>query len=158
MAARIEDNRRVAGEGEQIVRRNIEIMNSSESVDEAMAAMESLIDPEIEWVNPDDAIERGTRSGLAGIRIVSRTTSAESEPERQPSSQSWRSGATASSSSAAWHARGESSGAEAVGPPVGTIYTIRNGRILRIEWHNSVAEARARFVQAGPEQSSLTWS
>ena len=149
MAARIEDNRRVAGEGEQIVRRNIEIMNSSESVDEAMAAMESLIDPEIEWVNPDDAIERGTRKGLAGMRVVVENyiggagtgATAQLDELEERGDSVFLVGRL--------HARGESSGAEAVGPPVGMIYTIRNGRILRIEWHYDVAEARARFEQAG---------
>ena len=43
---------------------------------------------------------------------------------------------------------GESSGAAALGPPVGMIYTIRDGRVLRIEWHYDVDEARARFERA----------
>ena len=28
------------------------------------------MDPEIEWVNPEDAIESGTRKGLAGMRTA----------------------------------------------------------------------------------------
>jgi hypothetical protein len=29
------------------------------------------------------------------------------------------------------------------------IYTIRDGRVLRIEWHYDVDKARARFEQGG---------
>jgi len=123
-------------------------MNSSESVDEAMAALEPFGDPEMEFVNPDDAIERGTRSGFAGMRIVLENLMG-----------GVGTGATFELAEleerddrvlivGSWHARGESSGAEVVGPPIGVIQTIRNGRILQIEWHNDVAEARARFVQA----------
>jgi len=78
-----------------------EVINSSESVDVAMAALDELMHPEIEYVNPEDAIEA-------------------------------------------------SSGAEAVGPPVAAIYTIRDGRmILRIEWHYDLDEAVARFERDG---------
>lgn len=47
------------------------------------------------------------------------------------------------------HAKGASSGAEAVGPPVGIVYTIRAGRAVRIEWHNDVDEALAEFERGG---------
>jgi hypothetical protein len=43
------------------------------------------------------------------------------------------------------HARGTSSGAETVGPPIGMVYTIRDERILRIEWHYDVDDALAEF-------------
>jgi hypothetical protein len=43
------------------------------------------------------------------------------------------------------HVKGAASGAEVVGPPVGSVYTFRDGRILRIEWHYDVAKARAAF-------------
>jgi ketosteroid isomerase-like protein len=33
------------------------------------------------------------------------------------------------------HARGGSSGAEAVSPPLAILFTIRDGRASRIEWH-----------------------
>lgn len=47
------------------------------------------------------------------------------------------------------HARGASSGAAAVGPPVGIIYTIRDGRVFRIEWHYDVDKALAEFERGG---------
>jgi len=36
------------------------------------------------------------------------------------------------------HARGTSSGAEALSRPIGIVYTISDGRVFRIEWHNDV--------------------
>ena len=47
------------------------------------------------------------------------------------------------------HARGAASGAAVMGPPTASIYTLRAGRVLRIEWHYDVAEARARFEEEG---------
>ena len=44
-------------------------------------------------------------------------------------------------------ARGTSSGVEALGPSTGAIYTIRDRRVSRIEWHYDVDEAFARFEQ-----------
>jgi ketosteroid isomerase-like protein len=136
-------------ENAEIVRRAIEVINSSESVDEAMAALEPLMDPEIEWLNPEDAIERGTRKGLAGMRKVLENFIAgagggatlELEEVQERGDRVFIRGRL--------HARGELSGAEAVGPPGGMIYTIQRGRIARIEWHYDVDEAIARFEQAG---------
>lgn len=139
----------MATSGEQIVRRTIEVINSSESVDEAMSAFEPLMDPEIEWVNPEDAIERGTRRGADGMRKVLENfiagagggATAELEELEERGDRVFIRGRL--------HARGDRSGAEALGPPVGMIYTIRDGRILRIEWHYDVDEARGRFEADG---------
>jgi ketosteroid isomerase-like protein len=145
----------VAGPGEEIVRRAWETINRSESADAAMAAFEELFDPEIEFVNPEDAIERGTRKGKAGMRTALENFFAgagggvtiEVEELRERGERVFTVGRL--------HARGASSGAEALGPPTGTIYTIRDGRILRIEWHYDVDEALARFEQgdAGSDQA-----
>ena len=45
------------------------------------------------------------------------------------------------------HARGDLSGVEVIGRPFAQIYTFRDGRLLRYEWHNDIAEARAIFEQ-----------
>lgn len=52
------------------MRRAYEVINRSESVDAAMAGLEEFLHPEIEYVNPEDAIEGGTRKGLAGMRMA----------------------------------------------------------------------------------------
>ena len=60
-----------ASPNEKIVRRVVEVVNRCNSVEEAIATgVEELWDPEIEYVNPEDAVERGTRKGVAGMRTV----------------------------------------------------------------------------------------
>jgi ketosteroid isomerase-like protein len=139
----------VAGSNEEIVRRVAEVLNTSKSVEEAIATgVEDLWDPEIEFVNPEDAIERGTRKGVAGMRVVLQNfiegagaaATVELEELEEHGDRVFFRGRV--------HARG-ASGAEAAGPPVGMVYTLRDGRILRIEWHYDVDKARASFEQDG---------
>ena len=48
------------------------------------------------------------------------------------------------------HARGTSSGAEAVSPPVGIVYMFSDGRVFRIEWHyEDFDKALAEFERSG---------
>jgi hypothetical protein len=132
-----------------IARRTMESVNASGSASEAIAALEPLIHPDIEWVNPHDAIEGGTRRGLSGMRLVfdnffagfgaSSTMEFEGVEERgdralivlRP------------------QIRGESSGVDVPGPEIGAIFTVRDGLLLKIEWHYDVGEARARFGKDG---------
>ena len=139
----------VAGPGEEIVRRYGEVINRSESVDAVMAELEKLMHPDIELVNPEDAIEGGTRKGLAGMRTATenffdgagRAARVEVEEVHERGDRVFV--------RLRVHARGASSGAEAVGPPVGQVYTIRDGRIFRIEWHYDVDKALAEFERVG---------
>ncbi len=126
-----------------------EVMNQADSVDGVMAEFEQFMDPEIEFVNPADAIEGGTRKGIAGMRIAIENfvsgagagATVELDQLEQRGDRVFVQGRV--------HVKGEASGAEVVGPPVGSIYTFRDGRILRIEWHYDVAKARAAFDQDG---------
>jgi ketosteroid isomerase-like protein len=127
----------------------VEVINHSDSVDAAMAALEELLDPEIEFVNPEDAIERGTRKGMAGMRMALENFIAGAGGGATFELEQVRERGARVFTRARLHARGALSGAEALGRPTGTIYTIRNGRILRIEWHYDVDEALARFEQDG---------
>jgi hypothetical protein len=109
------------------VRRFIEVVNRSESVDEAMAEFEDLLHPEIEFVNPAEAIEGGTRVGLAGIR-----TAAENFVEGAGRAATVQLEQVYERDERVLvrfriHARGASSGAEAVGPPGSILFTIRDG-------------------------------
>ena len=133
---------------EEIVRRFAEVVNTCRSVEEAIASgVEELWDPEIEFVNPADAIERGTRKGVAGMRTALQNffegagaaVTIELERLEERGDRIFTQGRV--------HARG-ASGADAVGPPVASIYTFRDGRIRRIEWHYDIDEARARFERA----------
>jgi ketosteroid isomerase-like protein len=139
----------MAGTNEELVRRAYEVINRSESVDAAMAELEGTMHSEIEFVNPEDAIEGGTRRGLAGMRTALENFFAgaggratfELEQAQERGERVFVRGRV--------HARGASSGAEAVGPPVGLVYTIRDGRVFRIEWHYDVDKALAEFERDG---------
>jgi len=132
------------------VRRFGEVMNQADSVDAVMAEIEQFMDPEIEFVNPADAIDgSGTRRGIAGMRIAVENfvagagagATVEVEELEERGDRVFVQGRV--------HVKGAASGAEVVGPPVGSIYTFRDGRILRIEWHYDVAKARAAFDEDG---------
>jgi ketosteroid isomerase-like protein len=141
----------VAGSGEELVRRGFEAINHSESADAVMAGLEELLDPEIEWVNPEDALESGTRKGLAGMRAAF-----ENFYEGAGGGATWelkevQERAERVFTRARLHVKGASSGAEAAGPLGGIciLFTIRDGRILRMEWHYDVDKARAEFERGG---------
>ena len=114
-----------------------------------MAELEELVHPEIEYVNPEDSIEGGTRKGLAGMRTAlenfyegagSRATFELEEVQERGERVFIR---------ARLHVKGTSSGAEAVGPPVGSVHTLRDGRLIRMEWHFNPDEAFAEFERSG---------
>jgi hypothetical protein len=52
-------------ENVEIVRRCYRVLNAGGTIDELMDRLRPLLDPHVEWVNPPDAIERGTRAGLS---------------------------------------------------------------------------------------------
>jgi ketosteroid isomerase-like protein len=139
----------MAGANEELVRRAYEVINRSESVDAAMAEFEDLFHPEIEWVNPEDAIEGGTRKGKAGMRTVLENFFAGAGGRATIEVEQVQECGERVFVRARVHARGASSGAEAVGPPVGLLYTIRDGRAFRIEWHYDVDRALAEFERDG---------
>ena len=131
-----------------IVRRVAEVLNTCKSVDEAIATgVEELWDPEIEFVNPEDAVERGIRKGVAGMRTVLENFIAGVGAGATVELEELREREDRVFTRYRVHARGAASGAETVSPPLGTVYTFRDGRILRIEWHNDVDRARASFEQ-----------
>ena len=139
----------MVGPNEETVRRAYEVINRSESVDAAMAELEELMNPEIEFVNPEDAIEGGTRKGLAGMRTALESFFTGAGGRATVELEQVQERGERVFVRARVHARGASSGAEAVGPPVGVVYTIRDGRAIRIAWHNDVDKALAEFERDG---------
>jgi ketosteroid isomerase-like protein len=124
-----------AGPGAEVVRRLIEVVNSGKSIDEAMALLEDLLHPEIEYVNPAEAIEGGTRRGLAGVRAaVENFIEGAGRAARVEVEQTHERGERVLMRFRI-QARGATSGAEAVSPPLASLFTIRDRRIARIEWH-----------------------
>jgi ketosteroid isomerase-like protein len=140
----------VAGPNKKIVRRVFEVVNTCESVDEAIATgEEELWDPEIEFVNPEDAIERGTRKGVAGMRTVLENFLAGAGAGATLELEELQERGDRVFTVFRIHARGAASGIDFLGPPVAGVTTIRDGRVLRMEWHNAVDTARASFEQSG---------
>jgi ketosteroid isomerase-like protein len=140
----------VAGPNEKTVRRVAEVLNTCKSVDDAIATgVEELWDPEIEFVNPEDAIERGTRKGVAGMRTVLENFIAGAGAGATIEFEELQERGERVFARYRVHAVGAASGVEALGPPLGMVYTFREGRILRMEWHYDVEKARASFEQDG---------
>jgi ketosteroid isomerase-like protein len=125
----------VASPNEEIVRRLFDVINRSESADAVMAELEEQLDPEIEFVNPEDAIEGGTRKGLAGMRTAMENFFEGAGPGATFELEELYERGEQVLVRCRLHVRGASSGAEAVSPPGGLLHTLRDGRVLRIEWH-----------------------
>ena len=129
------------------MRRVADVLNTCKSVDEAIATgVEELWDPEIEFINPEDAIERGTRRGAEGMRTVLANFIEGAGAEATIELDELEERSNRVFVRYRINARG-ASGVEVVSPPLGMVYTIRDGRILRIEWHNDVDQARSSFEQ-----------
>jgi uncharacterized protein len=101
---------------------------------------EHLLDPEIEYVNPPDAVEPGTRYGLAAFRraveqvFVEGWESWRYEPERF----------TPCGDRVAvvlrYRARGRGSRVDVEGR-MSALWTLRGGKVVRFEWFQGPAEA-----------------
>ena len=131
-------------ESEQVVRRVYAALNEGGSVPELMSRLEPLLTPDAEWVNPDHAIERGTRVGAEGWSTALENTQGGLGadvtlrldelvvvcPDRI-----FVRGHLGS--------KGTSSGVE-IGQAVGTDWTIEDGRVRRMEWSFEVDELLAR--------------
>jgi ketosteroid isomerase-like protein len=136
-------------ENEEIVRRVADVLSTSKSVEEAIATgVEDVWDPEIEFVNPEDAIERGTRKGAAGMRTVLQNFMEGAGADATVELEELEERDDRVFVRFRIHAKG-ASGAEVISRPIGMVSTLREGRILRIEWHNDVDKARAIFEQDG---------
>ena len=124
------------GENADIVRRLYDAFNRGDT-----AAAYELIDPEIEYVNPEDAVEPGTRHGLRDydqamgkIREVFGAARIETEQLVESGDR------VAAVVSFEFHARG--SGLEAA-TRQGHVWTIRNGKAVRFEWSSDPDRALA---------------
>jgi ketosteroid isomerase-like protein len=105
------------------------------------------MDPEIEWVNPPEAVEAGTRRGREGFEgaqssfgraYSSATMDVESQAER---------GDTIGLIVQTLY-RGRGSGIE-VQQRLGLAFTIRDGKVVRFEWSRKPEELLDRVLTAG---------
>jgi ketosteroid isomerase-like protein len=91
-----------------------------------------LLDPEIEWINPEDALEPGERQGLEGwdgalARMQESFSHSKIEVERMDES----GGRVAAAIT--FRVRGRESGVE-TGMRQSHLWTIRGGKAVRFEW------------------------
>jgi ketosteroid isomerase-like protein len=103
-------------------------------------AIVALADPEVEFVNPDTALEPGTRHGPEGLRVglsgILEVFDEVTYDYDQVVDAGDRVVATGS-----FRGRGRASGME-VGPaPFAIVATLRDGRLVRFEWFATAEEA-----------------
>jgi ketosteroid isomerase-like protein len=98
-----------------------------------------LLDPGVEWVNPPEAVEPGTRHGIEAFAEAARTVADTFAGVRVEIEQIMDAGDRVVVV-ATLHGRGRGSGAD-VERKQGYVWTIRNGKALRFEWFNSPADA-----------------
>ena len=143
-------------ENAEIVRLAWTVINRGDSVDEIMAELGELLHPEVEYVNPADAIERGTRRGPGGVRAALENYLAGVGPAAVFEIEQLLERGNMVFVRGVIHARGTASGVEVDGPGIGIIYTIRDNLLYRVEWHWDKDEALARFEREahGPSEWS----
>ncbi|HYH60639.1 MAG TPA: nuclear transport factor 2 family protein [Solirubrobacterales bacterium] len=137
----------MTGENESIVRRIADAASQSSTVDEFMADVGALLHPEVEYINPPDAIETGTRKGLTGMKLVftSIIEGAGSDGSIEITQLIGR-------GEYVFHrglitVRGSASGIEVPGRSFGLVTTFRDGLVFRMEWFWDEGEAFALFEE-----------
>jgi ketosteroid isomerase-like protein len=98
-----------------------------------------LLDPEIEWVNPSDAVEPGTRHGIEAFATAVRAVNATWADEGIEIDQFIDAGERVVVL-ARWRGRGHASGLE-LEDKQGFVWTLRKGKAVRYEWFSSAEQA-----------------
>jgi ketosteroid isomerase-like protein len=98
-----------------------------------------LLDPEIEWVNPPEAVEPGTRRGIEEFATAARTV-ADTFEEVGVEIERLMDAGERVVVIATLRGRGRGSGAD-VERRQGYVWTIREGKAVRFEWFNDPAKA-----------------
>ena len=107
-----------------------------------------LLDPEFEWVNPGYAVHPGIRRGHQGMEQVMENLRDSFESQTRVLGEVEDLGG----GRVLWHtvfcARGRDSGAQ-IEVDEQHLWTLRDGRILRIQWFHDAAEARRAAGHGG---------
>jgi ketosteroid isomerase-like protein len=122
------------GENAELVRR----MYADGLLDHAVDAIEALLDPDVEFVNPAEAVEPGTRRGIdeamTAFRAVGAFETAANElRELFPAGDSVVAAVT-------FRARSRDSDVELAQDEAHT-WTFRNGKVTRFEWCRDLGSA-----------------
>ena len=99
-----------------------------------------LLDPEIEWINPPDAVEGGTRKGIESFTAAARSITDTFESSRVDFDEFIDAGDRVVVLGTL-RGRGRTSGAE-VEREQGYVWTIRDGKAIRFEWFPKQRQAR----------------
>ena len=108
-----------------------------DSQDEAGAV--GLLDRDFEFVNPDHAVDPGIRRGHEGWAKVRTNLNASFSEQRHEVGEVLELGNRILSHTV-FHATGRDSGAR-IDVPEQHLWTVRDGKILRLEWFHDAAEA-----------------
>jgi ketosteroid isomerase-like protein len=100
---------------------------------------DELLDDEIEWVNPADAVETGTRRGRDAFHAAMESTE-EAFDRRTVEPQELIEAGDQVVLLCTWVVRGRGSGLERR-QPQGHVWTLRDGKAVRFRWFNDQAEA-----------------
>jgi ketosteroid isomerase-like protein len=98
-----------------------------------------LLDPDIEWVNPPDAVERGTRQGLDAFGAAAASVSDTFEGVGVDIDEMLDAGDRVVVL-ATLHGRGRGSGAD-LERRQGYVWTVRDGKAIRFEWFTTPDDA-----------------
>jgi ketosteroid isomerase-like protein len=121
---------------------NVEIVRRIYAAWEEGSPLESgLLAPDIEWVNPPEAIELGTRKGIEAFDGAARSVADSFEGARVEFEEFIDAGDKVVVIGTL-HGSGRGSGAE-VHRRQGYVWTIRDGKAVRFEWFNDHADALA---------------
>jgi uncharacterized protein len=107
--------------------------------EEGSPVSSGLLDPKIEWVNPPEAVEPGTRRGIEAFATAARTVADTFEGVGVEIEQLMDAGDRVVVI-ATLRGRGRGSGAD-VERRQGYVWTIREGKAVRFEWFNDPAKA-----------------
>jgi ketosteroid isomerase-like protein len=126
----------IQGENVRLVARMYEVLRQ-----ENVAGLSEILDPEFEWVNPSYAVHPGTRRGLQGLlKVIENLRESFDHQEFIP-----REAHMVGDDRVLWEgvfsARGRDSGVQ-VEVEEQHLWTLRDGRILRLQWFHDAAEAR----------------
>ena len=124
----------MTGEGERIVRRLFDAINEASSGDEVMAEIGAWLHTDVEFVNPADALEGGTRRGPDGIKTAIENYIAGIGPEGMFEIEQLVERGDTVFVRGRNHLRGVSSGIEVEGPGIGVIVAFRDNLMYRMEW------------------------
>ena len=98
-----------------------------------------LMNPEIEYVNPDRAVEPGTRRGLAAFsRAVEKVFEGWETWQMEP--EQFRAVGDQVAVVVRYRARGRGSGVEVEGRE-SALWTVRDGKVVRYAWFHGPADA-----------------